>query len=141
VSGAASHSAVAAERFWPFTHLFVSLISDLLALGLGVALRGMSVVLPRSRHKHRAQRSVLLESSLDSQANRMTERTQPNILITGTPGTGKTTHAELIASELNLKHLNIGDLVREHELHDGYDEEFEAFNMNDDKVSFHLLVG
>jgi adenylate kinase len=64
----------------------------------------------------------------------MTERTQPNILITGTPGTGKTTHAELIASELNLKHLNIGDLVREHELHDGYDEEFDAFNMNDDKV-------
>jgi broad-specificity NMP kinase len=61
-------------------------------------------------------------------------RQKPNILITGTPGTGKTTHSELVAAETGLKHVNIGALVREHELYDGYNEEFEAYFVNDDKV-------
>lgn len=62
------------------------------------------------------------------------KRVKPNILITGTPGTGKTTHAELIASEAGMQHLNISELVKMHELHDGWDGEAEAYNMNDDKV-------
>lgn len=96
----------------------------------------MSVVLPLSRRDRqpRSRRSVLLETSLQSNTEAMAPRQQPNVLITGTPGTGKTTHAELIASEADLKQLNIGELVREHELHDGFDDEHEAYTMNDDKV-------
>ena len=39
----------------------------------------------------------------------------PVIIITGTPGTGKTTHAELLAQEspVPLKHINVGELVKE----------------------------
>ena len=99
----------------------------------------MSVVLPAGRHKQRVHQRVLLESALDSQAQAMPERKRPNILITGTPGTGKTTHADLVASELALTHLNVGDLVKEHELHDGYDEEYQAFTINDDKVGPFLV--
>jgi replication-associated recombination protein RarA len=94
----------------------------------------MSVVLPAGKHKARVHQRVLLESALAADAADMPDRKKPNILITGTPGTGKTTHADLLASETKLQHVVIGDLVREHELHDGYDEEFDAYTMNDDKV-------
>lgn len=100
----------------------------------------MSVVLPVGRQKQRVHHRVLLESAIESQSLEMPERTKPNILITGTPGTGKTTHADLVAAEAHLTHLNISDLVREHELHDGYDEEYEAFTMNDDKARLVFLA-
>jgi hypothetical protein len=30
--------------------------------------------------------------------------------------------------------MNIGDLVKEKELHDGWDEEYQSWNLNEDKV-------
>lgn len=38
-------------------------------------------------------------------------RTRPNILITGTPGVGKSSLAEAVAEACGLKHINIGELV------------------------------
>lgn len=61
-------------------------------------------------------------------------RGRPNILITGTPGTGKTTMATALAEATQLRHVNIGDLVREKNLHDGWDEEFDCHIINEDLV-------
>jgi Cdc6-like AAA superfamily ATPase len=36
-----------------------------------------------------------------------TNRRTPNILITGTPGVGKTSTASLIAEKLDYKHVNV----------------------------------
>jgi adenylate kinase len=59
----------------------------------------------------------------------------PNILITGTPGTGKTTTAQAAAERTGLKYINCGDLVKEHECHEGVDEEgFDAFVLDEDKL-------
>lgn len=38
-------------------------------------------------------------------------RTVPNILVTGSPGTGKTSFSESLAEELGLRHVNVGALV------------------------------
>ena len=64
-------------------------------------------------------------------------RKQPNILITGTPGTGKTTHAEMLAQESNgsLKAINVGDFVKEHGCHEGWDDEWQSWLVDDEKVS------
>ena len=39
------------------------------------------------------------------------DRSRPNILITGTPGTGKTCTSELVSEMIGFKHLNVGSLV------------------------------
>ncbi len=57
-----------------------------------------------------------------------------NILITGTPGVGKTTFSDILGDMLSMRVVHVGDLVREKSLHDGYDEEFDTFILNEDKV-------
>ncbi|KAJ1834409.1 factor activating pos9 [Coemansia sp. RSA 2703] len=61
-------------------------------------------------------------------------RGNPNILITGTPGTGKTTTAEMVALAADLKKITVGDLVKERKLHDGYNEDMDTYWLNEDKV-------
>ena len=59
---------------------------------------------------------------------------KPNILITGTPGTGKTETAKIAAERTGLKHINVGDLVKQHECHEGKDENFDSYIIDDDKI-------
>lgn len=61
-------------------------------------------------------------------------RTQPNIIVTGTPGVGKTTHCETLAQNTGLKHLSINDIVKERGCHDGFDEVFKSWIVDEDKV-------
>ncbi|KAJ2384760.1 factor activating pos9 [Coemansia sp. RSA 2559] len=61
-------------------------------------------------------------------------RISPNVLITGTPGTGKTTTAEMVAAAAGLEKITVGDLVKHRKLHDGYNEEYDTYWLNEDKV-------
>ena len=61
-------------------------------------------------------------------------RRAPNVLVTGTPGTGKTTLCEQVAGATGLKHVNVGDLVKTQQLDTGWDEEFECLVMDEDKA-------
>ncbi len=64
------------------------------------------------------------------------DRQRPNIIITGTPGTGKSTHAQaLVEACPTLQHINIVELVKLKGLHEGYDEEWQTYVVDDDKVS------
>lgn len=63
-----------------------------------------------------------------------TQRGRPNVLITGTPGTGKTTTSEMVAQELGFRHINVGEWVREKNLHSGWNAEFDCFDIDEDKV-------
>ena len=63
-------------------------------------------------------------------------RSLPNIIITGTPGTGKTSHAELLAERTELKHISINQIVKDKECHEGYDEEYQSWIVDEDKVGF-----
>lgn len=61
-------------------------------------------------------------------------RTRPNIIITGTPGVGKTSHCELLAQTTGMEHLSINKIVKERACHDGWDPEFKSWIVDDDKV-------
>lgn len=62
-------------------------------------------------------------------------RSLPNIIVTGTPGTGKTTHCEVLAEKTGLKHLSVNQVVKERECHEGYDDEYQSWIVDEDKVS------
>ncbi|KAF7831506.1 adenylate kinase isoenzyme 6-like protein [Senna tora] len=62
------------------------------------------------------------------------QRKKPNILVTGTPGTGKTTMCSALAEAIHLRHINIGELVKEKNLHDGWDDELDCYVINEDLV-------
>lgn len=63
-------------------------------------------------------------------------KTAPVIAITGTPGTGKTTTAQLLVEEspVPLRHINVGEWVKEKGLHEGFDQEWESYTVDEDKV-------
>ena len=60
----------------------------------------------------------------------------PVIVITGTPGTGKTTTSQLLAQEspVPLKHINVGEFVKENNLYEEYDEEWQSYLPDEDRV-------
>ncbi|TKA59828.1 hypothetical protein B0A49_07397 [Cryomyces minteri] len=61
-------------------------------------------------------------------------RSAPKIIVTGTPGVGKTTHCELLAQNTGLRHLSISAVVKERECHDGWDDEFRSWVVDEDKL-------
>ncbi|THD20869.1 Adenylate kinase isoenzyme 6 [Fasciola hepatica] len=61
-------------------------------------------------------------------------RSKPNILITGTPGTGKTTLAKEIADRCSLNFVSVNDVAKEGELYDGYDDENDCHILDEDRV-------
>ena len=58
----------------------------------------------------------------------------PNILVTGTPGTGKSCTCALIAEATGLKHLEVGELVKQESYHEGWDEEFQSYTLDEDRL-------
>ena len=62
------------------------------------------------------------------------KRTKPNILITGTPGTGKSITATEVAQKTGLKYTDIGEVAKIGQLYDGWDEQFQCYILDEDKV-------
>jgi len=60
----------------------------------------------------------------------------PNILITGTPGTGKTSLCRaLVEGAPELRHFDVSSMVKnDPALQDGFDEESQAYFLNEDKI-------
>ena len=67
-------------------------------------------------------------------------RTRPNILVTGTPGTGKTVLANELAQRTGLNYINVGDLAKEKDLYDGWDEEYSCHVLDEDRVCLLIVV-
>jgi hypothetical protein len=67
----------------------------------------------------------------ESDDRRKQKRARPNILVAGTPGTKKTSTCSLLASATALRHINVGELVKDKSFHDGWDAELECYILLD----------
>lgn len=73
-------------------------------------------------------------------------RTYPNVILTGTPGVGKTTTAQLLIelsqssanTKIPLKHLSINKIAKEQNLYDSYDEELQTNVVDEEKLLDHV---
>lgn len=72
--------------------------------------------------------------SLQGQESCNMSRKRPNIVITGTPGVGKTSHCERLAQNSGLEHMSINRIVKERNCHDGWDEDYKSWIVNEDDV-------
>lgn len=62
-------------------------------------------------------------------------RFAPNILVTGTPGCGKTSTCELLQRRLkDANYYNISDFAQQHECYDGYDEARKSHIVDEDRL-------
>lgn len=61
-------------------------------------------------------------------------RQAPNIMLTGTPGVGKTTHCESLAERTGLRHISINQVVKDKGCHEGWNEEYQSWIVDEDKV-------
>ncbi|OQV24546.1 putative Adenylate kinase isoenzyme 6 [Hypsibius exemplaris] len=68
----------------------------------------------------------------------MARREIPNLIVCGTPGTGKTSLAHKLASQSGLKHIDLSKYAVEHNLVDGWDEVLNCAVLDEDKVVDHL---
>lgn len=60
------------------------------------------------------------------------------ILITGTPGVGKTTLSKKIANELNIEHIDISEFIVDHKLAESYDQNLDTNIFDEDSVIHEL---
>lgn len=65
-----------------------------------------------------------------------TTKISPVIVITGTPGTGKSTHAELLVQEspFPLQHINVSEFAKQEELYENFDAEWNSYVVDEDKA-------
>ncbi|KAM4055970.1 AAA domain-containing protein [Hirsutella rhossiliensis] len=61
-------------------------------------------------------------------------RQSPNIIITGTPGVGKTTHCESLAERTGLRHVSVNQIVKDQECHEGWSDEYQSWIVDEDKL-------
>ncbi|KND93432.1 Adenylate kinase isoenzyme 6 [Tolypocladium ophioglossoides CBS 100239] len=62
-------------------------------------------------------------------------RQSPNIIVTGTPGVGKTTHCESLAERTGLRHVSVNQIVKDRECHEGWSDEYQSWIVDEDKVT------
>lgn len=102
-------------------------------------VRGKRVEWPCSLSSIRASRNNFLSAAsilCQNQKNYTFEkmRSAPNIIITGTPGVGKTTHSEILAERTGLRHVSVNQIVKDKECHEGWDDEYQSWIVDEDKV-------
>lgn len=68
-------------------------------------------------------------------AQKESRRYKPNLLITGTPGCGKSTTCELLQRRLpDYKYYNISDFAEKYKCYEGYDKDRKSHIVDEDKL-------
>jgi len=61
------------------------------------------------------------------------------IIVTGTPGTGKTTLAKRLAKKLDFHYLDVNDIIKKYDIADDYDKKRDTKIINTKKLNLVLI--
>ena len=61
-------------------------------------------------------------------------RSMPNILVTGTPGVGKSKLSSALALQLGLKVVNVGEFAKENNCLGDWDEEYQSHELEEETL-------
>lgn len=61
------------------------------------------------------------------------------IIVTGTPGTGKTTLAKKLSKKLGYEYIDVNSIIKENKLNEGYDRKKECYIVDIKKLSKSLI--
>lgn len=61
-------------------------------------------------------------------------RSMPNILVTGTPGTGKSTLCKALQDQCQLKWVNVGEFAKSNGCLGEFDEQYDSHEIDEDKL-------
>lgn len=61
------------------------------------------------------------------------------IIVTGTPGTGKTTFAKRIAKKNNYDYLDVNEIIKKYKLSEGYDKKMKTHLVDTNKLNKTLI--
>jgi len=61
------------------------------------------------------------------------------VIVTGIPGTGKTTLAERLAKKLHFHYLDVNDLIKEYGISEGYDKKRDTNIVDTKKLNLALI--
>ncbi|KAI5814226.1 AAA domain-containing protein [Pyronema omphalodes] len=61
-------------------------------------------------------------------------RTKPNIVITGTPGVGKSSHSILLSESTGLNLIDINKIVKDNKFTEEYDEALQTWVVDEDRL-------
>ena len=77
-------------------------------------------------------------ATMGGSKNPRTRRTRPNVLITGTPGTGKSSLAERVAAAAGMTQYDVSKIAKAENLCESYDEAMDTHVIDEDKVLDHM---
>jgi adenylate kinase len=62
------------------------------------------------------------------------------VVLTGTPGTGKTSVTKIVAKRLGLTHLDLSKTIKERQLYSGYDKKRDSYIADIKKVTEYVTA-
>lgn len=118
----------------------LSVAASSLVFCVGIECWSWCVVQEKRREGKKRREAALTRGSMKGDSIKRPEetgqrmRSRPNIIVTGTPGVGKSLHAQALARGSGLAHLCINDLVKQDGLHEGWSDEYRSYIVDDERV-------